>query len=117
MKKWYVVVFAALVIGMLCAGCTKIKSIDKYMYFDGAVIVEYQESYAGKDEIVTFEFYEKGTYKIHFEGKYYKSETPQDFTRIVKTAPQKYIIKRWRLPNHLTVTIEYNGAAETHEFK
>lgn len=117
MKKWYVIVFAVIAVGLLCTGCSSIESIVKHMYFDGTVIVECQRSYWGKGEFVTFEFYEKGTYKIHFEGKFYKCETPKDFTRIVKTTPRKYIIEQRRLPDHLTVTIEYNGAKETHEFK
>ncbi|MDO8558715.1 MAG: hypothetical protein Q7R84_00065 [bacterium] len=119
MKK-LVLFLMVLVAGLLLGGCGVIRAQDRQTYFNGAVLVEYQQKAAPRDDSLTFWFYDKGTYDISFVSTRWSlrgNDVPQDFQIIVESSPRAYIVKPYRLPNYLTITIEHSGAKESREFK
>lgn len=88
----------------------------KNSYFDGAVIVEYRQSYAvGSNDYLTFRFYEKGAYEVSFKGRVFSS-TPKNFTKTIEVAPREIVIKQRALPDVLQITILKDGKSESHKF-
>ena len=103
-------------LGTALSGCVGKTYFDKHSYFDGAVVVEYRQTkQRGTDDFITFRFYEKGDYGIYFKAK--NGKAPKNFEITIKEVPREHVIEQYTLPDFLSVTIYYNGAKESHEFK
>jgi len=115
--------FACLILGFaFLVGCGSGEFFAKGSYFDGAAIVEYKQSRErGRNDYLTFRFYEKGTYAISFSitpDKYGRGQDkiPQNFTKTIEVAPREIVVEQYVLPDFLRVTITKDEKSESHDF-
>lgn len=124
--KFFVLFTLIILLSLLLSGCSSIYE-SKADYFDGKVLVEYYQTTENEDDNVTFTFYDKGNYEVHFSytdgketgiGAFSGSiDLPEDFTFSVDNAPRSKVVSQYVLPGFLTITIIHNGQVESHEFQ
>ena len=143
MDKRTTMFLSLIVAGIMMSGC-KEKYATKQSYFDDAVSVEFIKTHAsdGNDYLI-FQFYEKGTYEVHFETLSNPIETgsqtphrpkgikfwnyterespdkkylPKNFVMNIETTPSKFVITQYILPTFIRITITRDRKSEFHSF-
>jgi hypothetical protein len=110
-----------LIIGTaLFVGCGR-GYFAKNSYFNGAVIVEYeQNTMHGTEDYLTFHFKEKGTYEISFSitpgGGSDQKNVPNNITKVIEATPHEFVIEQYILPSYLRIMITKDGKSESHDF-
>jgi hypothetical protein len=118
-------------IGLLILAATLLVGCDqtynsKASYFDGKVLVEYQQQEArGTNDSITLTFYAPGPYHVAFSetpGKKGRSSRstgvmPKDFDTTINETPRVQVITQSVIPDYLRVTITQHNVNEAHDFQ
>ena len=127
MKKSLILLVAfVLITSFALSACSNIRADSEQTYFDGSVLVKYQQFSSNVNDMMSFTFYDPGKYHIAFKWTPGKSSPlgrgpeymPKDRDVTIKKSPRTILVSQYILPDYITVTItNSSGQVESHDFQ